>query len=214
MRRGRRVWIAAALALLAAGGFLVFEQAWLSVKARIAAEWIDAAFEAHLEDGETHRPWNWADTHPVARLEVPRLGIRRTVLSGASGSSLAFGPGHVHGTASPNGRGNCVLAGHRDSWFAFLQDLRVGEEIRLQTRGETGRYEVAGLERVSMWNLDATAATGEDQLTLITCYPFDGLTTSNWRYIVRCTRRSRGIGAVKVSPKPAFGKRPLCFFSC
>ncbi len=185
MTAGRRAGIAAALALLAGGGGLVFEQAWLAVKARIAAVRIEAAFEAHLEDGRVHPPWSWADTHPVARLEVPRLGLQRTVLSGASGSSLAFGPGHVHGTAAPNERGNCVLAGHRDSWFAFLRDLRGGDEIRLQSRGKTLHYVVSGTQVVSMWDFDASATAAEEQLTLITCYPFDGLTTTDRRYVVR-----------------------------
>ena len=51
----------------------------------------------HLADGEAHPPWRWADTSPIARLEVPRLGVRRVVLAGATGAVLAFGPGHIHG---------------------------------------------------------------------------------------------------------------------
>lgn len=209
MKTGRSIRIVVVLLLLTGGGLLLCEQAWLAIKAHVAAEWIDDAFEAHLADGEPHRPWSWADTHPVARLEAPRLGIRRTVLSGATGSSLAFGPGHVHGSAPPNGAGNCVLAGHRDSWFAFLHHLRVGEEIRLQTREGTRRYAVAGLEVVSMWDLDATSPSSDDRLTLITCYPFGGLTRSEWRYVVHCEpqRAQRGrrrdvlISAVRFAPR-------------
>jgi len=75
------------LGLLGGGGALLGEQAWLSVKASLAERLIEHAFAAHLEDGGVHRPWRWADTHPIARLEVPRLGVERIVLAGASGSS-------------------------------------------------------------------------------------------------------------------------------
>ena len=203
MSAGRVVRVALVLVLLTGGGSLIVEQVWLAIKARIAAERIDTAFEAHLRDGKAHRPWSWADTHPVARLEAPRLGIRRTVLSGASGSSLAFGPGHVHGTAPPNGSGNCVLAGHRDSWFAFLQDLRIGEEILLRTRGETRRYVVTDVEVVSMWDFEATSPTGDDSLTLITCYPFNGLTRSEFRYVVQCVPLPGPRGVLLSALRPA-----------
>ena len=203
MRSGRRIRSAAALLLLTGGGFFIFEQAWLTIKASIAEHWIEAAFEAHLEDGAPHRPWSWADTHPVARLEVPRLGLRRTVLSGASGSSLAFGPGHAHGTAPPNARGNCVLAGHRDSWFAFLEELRVGDDIQLQTPGATRRYAVIGVEIVSMWDPGPTSDSAETRLTLITCYPFGGLTTSPWRYIVHCAPRDAHLTREGLRPAPS-----------
>jgi len=180
-----RAGAALPLALLALGGLLLSDQLRLRVKAHAASLLVDAAFEAHLEDGAVHPPWGWADTHPVARLEAPRLGVRRTVLSGASGSSLAFGPGHVHGSASPNARGNCVLAGHRDSWFAFLEELRLGDRILLRTRGELREYRVAELRVVSMWDLSPTEATARARLTMITCYPFSGLVSSPWRYVVR-----------------------------
>src|ERR1700753_111666 len=40
------------------------------------------------------KPWSWADTWPVARIEVKRLNASMIVLAGSSGQALAFGPGH------------------------------------------------------------------------------------------------------------------------
>jgi sortase A len=191
-----------AVTCLLASGLLLGERAWLSAKARLAAALVDAAFRQHLLDGAAHRPWSWADTHPVARLEVPRLGVRRTVLEGASGSSLAFGPGHVDGTAAPNARGNCVLAGHRDSWFAFLSRLTLGDQLRLRTRQGEVRYEVTWAGVVSMWDRDTTAASTDRRLTLVTCYPFDGLTESEWRFVVRCREQATGAGGRPVGKRP------------
>lgn len=172
------------LLLLAVGSGLLGQRAWLEAKALVAEQMIERAFRRHLHDGEAHLPWSWADTHPVARLEVPRLGVRRTVLAGASGASMAFGPGHIDGTADPNSPGNCVLAGHRDSWFAFLRELREGDELRLITRGRSVTYEVIGLQVVS--ENDGWVLTDGDEplLTLVTCYPFDALTRGPLRYVV------------------------------
>ncbi len=87
--------------LAASGGALLGGQIYLRAKAALAAVLIDRAWEAHLADGREHRPWPWADLRPVARLEVPRLGVRRAILSGASGQSLAFGLAHVSGPGLP-----------------------------------------------------------------------------------------------------------------
>jgi sortase A len=187
--RARRLLVLVSLAPLAGGAALLAQQAWLGLKAEAAAVLIGRAFRAHLADGQPHRPWSWADMHPVARLEVPRLGIRRTVLAGSSGASLAFGPGHVDGTAQPNGAGNCALAGHRHGWFAFLDDLEPGDELTLHSREGFRRYTVSGTGIHSMWDGRVLEPTRQDRLTLITCYPFGGLTRSDLRYVVTCEPR-------------------------
>jgi sortase A len=197
-----RARIAFSLAILACGAWLLGDQAWLAAKAQVAERLIDGAFEAHLLDGAVHRPWRWADTHPIARLEVPRLGIRRHVLSGATGSSLAFGPGHVDGTAPPNTGGNCVLAGHRDSWFAFLEKLREGDRVLLLSHGIRRRYEVTETRVVSMWDAGVLEEDGDARLTLITCYPFGGILPSPWRYAVRCEHRPDRM-LISASRRPA-----------
>jgi sortase A len=182
----RRIVLSCALALVSVGSVLLTEQGWLAAKARVAKVLIDRSFAKHLGDGGAYPPWGWADMHPVARLEVPRLGVRRTVLSGGTGATLAFGPGHVHGTAPPNGDGNCAIAGHRDSWFAFLEDLRAGDRIVLRTHTGTVAYAVRDVVVADRRDGAFLAPTGEARLTLITCYPFGGLRRSDLRYVVIC----------------------------
>lgn len=182
----RRLLVLVSLAPLVGGAALLGEQAWLWAKAGLAERLIERAFVAHLDDGEVHPPWSWADTRPIARLEVPRIGLDRIVLAGSSGSSLAFGPGHVDGTAAPNRPGNCVLAGHRDSWFAFLDELQVGDEIRLETREARRCYRVQSLEVRSAWDGEVLEPAAGRRLTLVTCYPFHGLRPGDRRYVVSC----------------------------
>jgi len=202
--------VAIGTACLALGCLTLGQQAWLGAKAVLAERLIERALAAHLRDGSVHRPWNWADTYPVARLEVGRLGVRRTVLAGASGSSLAFGPGHVDGTTAPNGEGNCVLAGHRDGSFAFLEWLRPGDVVSLRTRDTLRRYEVVRAEVRSMWDGDVTADDGERRLTLVTCYPFRGLRGSTLRYVVTCrpTGPSPRYGQVRPARSTPFDPLP------
>jgi sortase A len=173
-----------AVLLLVSGSLLLAGQGWLAAKAGLAGILIDRAYEAHLEDGLPHLPWHWADTYPLARLEVPRLDVTRTVLAGASGSSLAFGPGHVDGTVLPNAPGNSALAGHRDSWFAFLAGLRVGDDIFLETPGARLRFRVSTLATHSMWDSAVLESDMERRLTLITCFPIGGVLNTDQRFVV------------------------------
>jgi sortase A len=183
----RRAQVVAAL-LVAAGLLLLGRDAWLLGKAALAEVLISRAFAAHLDDGAPHRPWDWADTHPIARLEVPRLGVERFVLSGASGTSLAFGVGHVDGTAFPNTGGHTVLAGHRDTRLRFLRHLKVGDRLRVQTRGSDTEYVVESLRIVDHEDGSVLQPTIDDRITLLTCYPFDGLIGGPLRYAVTATR--------------------------
>ena len=168
------------------GLWMVGEEVRLLVKAELAGVLIQRAFASHLDDGAPHRPWRWADTYPIAVLSVDRLDLSRHVLTGASGESLAFALGHVDGTTQPNGDGNCVLAGHRDTEGAFLQDLEVGDVLRLRTHDTQRVYVVSRVDIVSETAIRVLDPTPERKLTLATCYPFDGVRASPLRFIVTC----------------------------
>jgi len=135
------------------------------------------------------RPWPWARTWPVARLEVPSLGIERIVLAGDEGAALAFAPGHVDGTAAPGETGNVVLAGHRDTVFRFLGELEPGDELRIEsTDGRRRSYIIEGTAVVHEHDTTVLDPTDEATLTLVTCYPLDGTRPGGLlRYVVRAT---------------------------
>jgi sortase A len=158
---------------------------WIQAKAWLARGLIDAAWARTLAGEARVRPWPWADTWPVARLVAPDQGIGRLVLAGAHGRSLAFGPGHLSGSAAPGAPGSTVVTGHRDTHFRFLAELAPGSPLRLQAAdGAWHDYRVA--ETVVVHKDRATLADdGRDRLVLITCYPFDALRPGTpWRYIV------------------------------
>ena len=101
-RKPRLPWIWWIVALLLAFALYQFSSAgWIYAKANIAQHLIARSWENAKQAGVTERPWPWADTRAVARLSVPARGINLFVLDGTTNKALAFGPGHVSGTAKP-----------------------------------------------------------------------------------------------------------------
>ena len=128
----------------------------------------------------------WADTWPVARLTVPRLGIERYVLAGADGAAMAFGPGHVSGTPLPGEAGNSVIGGHRDTHLAFLAKLKPGDMlIAERADGRRVTYRVSGTEVLDRREVWVTKQEGPARLTLVTCNAFDAWHAGgNQRYVL------------------------------
>jgi sortase A len=170
--------------LLLSGSFLLARAGWVKAKGAVGEVLIHRALVATLEDGRARRPWSSADMHPIARLSVPRLGIERPILSNASGPALAFGIGHVDGTANPTSEGNCVVAGHRDSWAGFLADLKPGDAVVVESFGHKADYVVDATEVVRFDDTSVLREHGGARLTLVTCWPFRGWLHSPWRFVV------------------------------
>lgn len=186
-RRLSRLVVGTIAAIVAAAGLWQLGQGvYIHAKAIAAQVLIERAWIRTLH-GETHvAPWPWADTWPVARLEAPKQGIDLFVLAGASGRTIAFGPGQMSGTARPGESGNSVIGGHRDTHLAFLRDVRDGDEFVVQREnGETRRYRVVSTEVLDKSDMWVARDTGDTRLTLITCYPFDALRAGGrLRYVV------------------------------
>lgn len=165
-----------ALVLLIAGGWQAGRGAWLQAKAWLAHGLIAQAWSRTLQGEAAAKPWSWADTWPVAKLSVPRLGVDRYVLAGADGQSMAFGPGHVRGTARPGGPGNSVMGGHRDTHLAFLKRVRVGDAMVVERAdGARVSYRVVAADVLDRRDTWVAQQEGPTRLTLVTCYPFDAL---------------------------------------
>ena len=160
--------------LLIIGAWQMSDALWIHAKAWLAQALIARAWSRTLEGEARAKPWPWADTWPVARLAVPRLGVERYVLSGTHGATLAFGPGHASDTALPGEAGNSLIGGHRDTHLAFLGELEPGDEIVVERADRRrARYRVGAthvLHRSELW---IASQDGPARLTLVTCYPLD-----------------------------------------
>lgn len=184
----RMKWIALVVAL--AGTWQVAGALYIPAKAWLAQRLIHRAWQESRQDNAEYKPWSWADTAPVARLVAPDHDQDLIVLSGASGEALAFGPGHVAASGAPGSSGHIVIGGHRDTHFRFLQNVGTGQTLNLHSRqGSVDEYTVESISIVDITKQPLVLSESESLLTLVTCYPFDGLTSDrDLRFVVTARR--------------------------
>ncbi len=120
----------------------------------------------------------------IAKLSIPRLSSTLYVLEGTDDQDLKRGPGHLEGTVMPGAKGNCVIAGHRDTHFRVLKDIAKGDDIVVQSRKGTYKYRVSGISVVTPDNTDSLKPTSRAVLNLITCFPFNYVGSAPRRFIV------------------------------
>ena len=172
--------------LLAAAGLILFGQgAYIHAKALLAQVLLERAFTETITTGRDTKPWSWADTWPVARIEVPRIGASAIVLEGSSGQALAFGPGHVEVSSQPGEQGVAVYSAHRDTHFRFLKDVKIGDLISVTRRdGEVFLYRVTHTSVVPFDESGIDPRASGQELILSTCWPLDAATPGPLRYLV------------------------------
>lgn len=122
---------------------------------------------------------------PIGRIEITRLGVSAMIAEGTDSRTLRRAVGHVPRTALPGDPGNVVLAGHRDSFFRRLKEVRPGDHVRITTPDSVFEYDVESTQIVGPAQTDVLAPTQKPSLTLITCYPFNYIGPAPDRFIVR-----------------------------
>lgn len=164
-----------------------FDGAWIHAKATLAQLLIANAWnEVREGQGSVSKPWPWADTWPVARIQYRGDTPRDLyVLAGAQGNSLAFGPGHLFGSALPGETGVSIVGGHRDTHFAFLQHADIGDALIVTpANGDAKRYVITDKAIANSLTDPLLAMPYSSQLMLVTCYPFDAVQSGPLRYVV------------------------------
>jgi len=172
--------------ILIVGLCFLVSGSWIQIKAVVAQELLERSWEQTLEQGSPVQPWAWADHWPVAQLKLLRAKSELIVLSGDSGSSLAFAPGWNTNSAKPGERGVTVISGHRDTHFKILKDTGVGDLIEVVTeQGETVNYKVKTIEIVDSRVASIKTEQSGQVLVLVTCYPFGAVVAGGpLRYVV------------------------------
>jgi sortase A len=141
------------------------------------------------EVGASRKPLPWSPSPSsvavIGRLSVPRLHLSAMVREGTDRNTLLLAIGHIPATALPGQTGNVGVAGHRDSFFRGLKDLRTGDEIQFSTLHGDFRYVVESLIIVEPDNVAVLAPSSENVLTLVTCYPFSYIGSAPKRFVAR-----------------------------
>jgi sortase A len=168
-----------------------------------------------LVKGQAELPFSLPPAPPavgalIGRIEIPRLGVSTVVLEGDNDQVLRKGVGHIPSTSLPGGSGNVAIAGHRDTFFRPLKDIRKDDNITLATTGGTYRYRVGSVQVVGPNDTQVLAPSDQASLTLVTCYPFYFVGSAPKRYIVQAQQiESSGVvqqrTAATVPPRPEPG---------
>ena len=134
-----------------------------------------------------------ADRAPLVlgKIEFPRIGVKAIVREGTDDATLFLAVGHVPGTARPGENGNAVLAGHGDTLFRELHNIRLNDTVRFVDPPLSYEYRVVSTVSTQVVALDELrvldAGEGEE-LTLVTCHPSYDLGRAPSRFIVRAAR--------------------------
>lgn len=159
-------------------------------------------FEHMLHDGQATTHAGSRTSHPgspkllqaaateglIGRIEIPRLGLSVIVLEGVNRITLRRAVGHIPGTARPGQRGNAGISGHRDTFFRPLRNIRQNDIITLTTLHGDYSYRVVSIRVVSVHNVAVLDPSGNESLTLVTCYPFYFVGPAPDRFVVRAER--------------------------
>lgn len=183
------------VAVFFVGLVLIGQALWIPAKAQLAQWLLADAWSTSLQTGEAVKPWPWADHWPVARLEVPDLAVDQIVLAGDSGSVLAFGPGENMQAKRLESAAR-IISGHRDTHFAFLQEITVGQTLSLTDRQGEARYRIETIQVVDSAHVRLQPEAYPEGLMLVTCYPFDALSAGGTQRLVVMASRQTSISRI------------------
>jgi sortase A len=127
---------------LIVGSLYLVQASLINAKAVVGQWLIENAWERTSITHHYQKPWPWADTYPVAKLHVPRLGKEIYVLNGASGHALAFGPGMSTYLNEGDDQAVILIQAHRDTHFEFFPKLEVGDVLELEQTDGTRHFVV------------------------------------------------------------------------
>lgn len=111
-----------------------------------------------------------SDGDPVARIEIPAIGVDQIVAEGTSSGVLSKGPGHRRDTTLPGQAGASVVMGRASAYggpFGRIQELPPGETISIITGQGEHIYRVLGV-RYAGDPAPAPLVAGQSRLVLET----------------------------------------------
>ena len=125
---------------------------------------------------------------PFGEISIPRLGLSATIAEGVDEKTLRHAVGHFPESSSPEGAGTVALAGHRDTFFRPLANIRLHDLVMLETPHGKYQYEVVHTAIVGPQHVEVVQSSPESDLTLVTCYPFRYIGQAPLRFIVQAVR--------------------------
>jgi sortase A len=117
------------------------------------------------------------DTHegePIGRIVIGRIGLNMVVIDGTDEASLEKGPGRDLRSYMPGQNRLVYIAGHRTTFlapFSHINDIRVGDTIRLEMPYATFVYRMTSHRIVLADDLSVLRSPDHEELELQACHP-------------------------------------------
>lgn len=111
---------------------------------------------------------------PIARIAIPKIRLKRTVVNGTDTDDLRRGPGLISSTELPGLGGTTAVAGHRTTYGAPFHDidkLRKGDKIVVGTPYGDFVYRVDRTRIVKPTDTWVLERIGRERLVLSACHP-------------------------------------------
>jgi len=179
--------------LLLGGVFAISYVGFTLLDARIYQENAELTLERQIHAQDMHEvllPKTAVKAGDIlGRIEIPRIGLSVIVLEGTTPQTLKHGAGHIEGTALPGEQGNIGIAGHRDTYFRGLKDIRAEDDIQIQTAAGITRYKVDWIQITVPSDVAIMSPLTGSALTLVTCYPFHFIGAAPERFVVHAHRQ-------------------------
>lgn len=122
----------------------------------------------------------------IGTIEIQSVGISYPIIHGFDDDALSRGVEHDSRTPMPGQNNNPVLAGHRDTVFTKLGDVKTGDTITLKLYYGTFTYKVSKIRIVNADDNTVIVNSDKEMLTIYTCYPFNYIGQAPKRYVVTC----------------------------
>ena len=124
------------------------------------------------------------DGEKIGNLTIPAINQVLPIFHGTDEDELKKGIGHFSGSVLPGENDNSVLSGHRDTVFRELGQLKVKDQLIVETTAGTFTYEIKEIKIVDSNDRTIITPTNSSVLTVTTCYPFDFIGSAPDRYIL------------------------------
>jgi sortase A len=193
LRWSRNVFLIVGVLILGSCGYVLLEaKVYQANETRHFQKQIKDFKPAIATEGSVHEvSFHPLTGKPLGEIELTRIGITAMILEGTDDRTLRRAVGHIPGTPLPGQPGNVAIAGHRDTFFRALRNVRQDDEINLMTLEGSYRYRVDSISVVGPEDTRVLDNSGGDLLTLVTCYPFYFVGPAPRRFIVRAQRISQ-----------------------
>ena len=131
----------------------------------------DIKTDDKFEDITYSNTENVWDDSVLGIITIEKIGLNATVKEGTTSAGLLEYVGHIDNTATYDG--NIGLAGHnrgcKNSYFARINELEIGDEIKYKTKFYERTYVVDNIQVILETDWSLLQSTEENKLSLITC---------------------------------------------